>query len=67
MVERTLLRIGAVSAIVGVVTLFVAGAFHGGHDPANLGAILPEYAANANWEMSTLASSWDSPSCSSSW
>ena len=46
-----MLRIGAVSAIVGVVTLFVADAFHGGHDPANLGAILPEYAANANWEI----------------
>ena len=51
MVERTLLRIGAVSAIVGVVTLFVAGHFHGGHDPANLGTVLPEYAANANWEV----------------
>ena len=51
MVERTLLRIGAVSAIVGVVTLFVADHFHGGHDPANLGTVLPEYAANANWEV----------------
>ncbi len=51
MVERTLLRIGAVSAIVGVITLFVAEAFHGGHDPADFQAVLPEYAANANWEV----------------
>src|SRR5215210_2013650 len=50
-VERTLLRIGAVSATFGVITLFVADAFHGGHDPADLEATLPEYAANANWEI----------------
>jgi hypothetical protein len=49
--ERTLLRIGAVSAILGVITLFVADTFHGGHDPADLEATLPEYAANANWEV----------------
>ena len=49
--ERTLLRIGALSATLGVITLFVAEAFHGGHDPANLEATLPEYAANANWEI----------------
>lgn len=46
--ERTLLRIGAVSGTLGVITLFVAGTFHGGHDPADLEATLPEYAANAN-------------------
>ena len=46
-----LLRIGAVSSILGVVTIFVADAFHGGHDPANLEAALSEYAANANWEV----------------
>ena len=51
MVERTLLRIGAVSAPFGVITLVVADAFHGGHDPADLEAVLPEYAANANWEV----------------
>ena len=50
-VERTLLRIGAVSATLGVITLFVADAFHGGHDPADLEVVLPEYAANANWEV----------------
>jgi hypothetical protein len=50
-VERSLLRIGAVSATLGVITSFVADAFHGGHDPANLEATLPEYAANANWEV----------------
>ena len=49
-VERALLRIGAVSAALGVIILFVAEAFHGGHDPADLEATLPEYAANANWE-----------------
>jgi hypothetical protein len=49
--ERTLLRIGAVSATLGVITLFVADAFHGGHDPADLEVVLPEYAANANWEI----------------
>jgi hypothetical protein len=46
-----LLRIGAVSAPLGVITLFVADAFHGGHDPADLEATLPEYASNANWEV----------------
>ena len=51
MVERTLLRIGAVSATLGVITLFIADAFHGGHDPSDLEAVLPEYAANANWEV----------------
>ena len=51
MVERTLLRIGAVSTLLGVITLFVAEAFHGGHDPAGLEATLPEYAANTNWEV----------------
>ena len=50
-VERTLLRIGAVSATLGVIILFVADAFHGGHDPADLEATLPEYAANTNWEV----------------
>src|ERR687885_285030 len=50
-VERTSLRIGAISATLGVIILFVADAFHGGHDPADLEATLPEYAANTNWEV----------------
>ncbi len=51
MVEQTLLRIGAVSAPFGIIALFIAEAFHGGHDPADLEAVLPEYAANPNWEV----------------
>jgi hypothetical protein len=54
-VERTLLRTGAVSAPLGVITLYVADAFHGGHNPADLEATLPEYAANANWEAIHIA------------
>jgi hypothetical protein len=50
-VERTLLRIGAVSTVLGIITLFVAEAFHSGHNPADLEATLPEYAANTNWEV----------------
>jgi hypothetical protein len=50
-VERTLLLIGAVSTALGVITFFVAEAFHGGHEPADLEATLPEYAANTNWEV----------------
>ncbi len=49
MVERTLLRIGAVSIILGVVIFSVSGAFHGGHQPDDLVATLPQYATNANW------------------
>jgi hypothetical protein len=50
-----LLRTGAVSAPLGVITLYVADAFHGGHNPADLEATLPEYAANANWEAVHIA------------
>ena len=49
MVERTLLCIGAVSIILGVIIFSVSGAFHGGHQPDDLVATLPQYAANANW------------------
>ena len=49
MVERTLLRIGAVSIILGVIIFSVSGAFHGGHQPDDLVATLPQYATNANW------------------
>lgn len=49
--ERTLLRIGAVSAILGVITIFVANAFHGGNHPDDLEIVLPQYAVNANWEV----------------
>lgn len=48
--ERALLRIGAVSPIVGLVVIFVAEVFHGGHEPANLRATLPVYADNPYWE-----------------
>ncbi len=49
MVERSLLRIGAVSIILGVIIFSVSGAFHGGHQPDDLVATLPQYATNANW------------------
>ena len=49
MVERSLLRIGAVSVILGVTFFSVSGAFHGGHQPDDLVATLPQYATNANW------------------
>jgi hypothetical protein len=47
--ERALLRIAAVAAPVGVVTHFVATAFHGGHRPGDLAASLPGYAASGGW------------------
>lgn len=47
--ERTLLRIGAVSAVLGVVILIGGSVIHGGDDPANLVVSLTQYAANANW------------------
>ena len=53
--ERLGLRIGAVSSVVGVAVLFVAEAFHGGHDPGNLSATLPVYAANRIWELVHIA------------
>jgi len=49
MVECTLLRIGAVSIILGVIIFSVSGAFHGGHQPDDLVATLSQYATNANW------------------
>ena len=53
--ERLVLRIGAVSSVVGVGVLFVAEAFHGGHHPGNLSATLPVYAANRIWELVHIA------------
>lgn len=47
--ERTLLRIGAVSAVLGVGVLIGGSVIHGGDDPANLVVSLTQYAANANW------------------
>lgn len=50
--ERTLLRIGPVSSVLGLVLSVVAGAFHGGSgEPNNLLATLPQYAANDHWEL----------------
>ena len=45
----TLPRLGAAAGSLGVVTFFVATAFHPGHDPGNLQAVMPEYAADPNW------------------
>lgn len=47
--DGTLPRLGAVVGPLGVVSYFVATAFHPGHDPGNLEAVLPEYAADAQW------------------
>lgn len=47
--DSTLLRLAAAAGPLGVVTYFVATAFHPGHDPGNLKAVMPEYAADANW------------------
>ena len=47
--DRTLIRLGAVSAVLGVVVLIGGNAIHGGDDPANLAVSLPQYAANGNW------------------
>ena len=49
MLERPLLRIGAISIILGVVISGVSDAFHGGHQPHDLVVTLPQYATNANW------------------
>jgi len=49
MLERTFLRIAAVSMILGVIISGVSGAFHGGHQPYDLVVTLPQYATNANW------------------
>jgi len=40
-----------VSSALGIVVLFAAEAFHGGHEPGNLPATLPVYAANSVWEI----------------
>lgn len=49
MVESALLRIGAVSVVLGVVVFSVAGIFHSGHEPHNLVDSLPQYSGNPNW------------------
>jgi hypothetical protein len=54
--DRALLRMGAVSIVLGTLISNVAGFFHGGGShPENLAATLPVYAANANWEVVHLA------------
>ena len=47
--DSTLLRLGATGAVLGIVLFFVATALHPGHNPANLQATLPEYAASSGW------------------
>jgi hypothetical protein len=49
--DRVLLRIGAISSVLGLVLSSVAAYFHGGTHPADLQAALPEYAANTHWEL----------------
>lgn len=63
MLEKTLLTIGAVSIILGVIIFYIAGTFHSGHEPNNL--VVPQYSANTNWVTVHLARvgdrrSWDS-------
>src|SRR5215212_3149018 len=53
--ERALLRLGAVSSVLGLVLSGVASAFHGGTSPENLEIVLPQYAANDAWELVHLA------------
>src|SRR3954471_6801799 len=54
--EQALLRIGAVSSVLGLLLSIVAVAFHGGGPhPDDLQATLPEYAANGAWEVVHLA------------
>jgi hypothetical protein len=53
--ERTLLRIGAVSIVLGVLLGLTVGFFHGGSQPWDLQATLPLYAANRWWELVHLA------------
>lgn len=49
------LRAGAVLALLSILILALADLSHGGHDPADLPAVLPEYAANPNWKVVHLA------------
>ncbi len=60
MLEPPLLRIGAVSIILGVIISGVSGAFHGGHQPHDLVVTLPLYATNANWIVVHLGQFLDS-------
>jgi hypothetical protein len=52
------LRTGAVSSVLALLLSSVAGYFHGGTHPADLQAVLPEYAANTHWEIDPLGSVW---------
>src|SRR4051812_14428692 len=49
--ERPVLRLGAVSIVVGVLLGLGVGVFHGGSQPWDLQAPLPLYAANRWWEL----------------
>lgn len=37
-------------AFLSIPVLVISALFHGGHNPANLQAVLPEYSANPNWK-----------------
>jgi hypothetical protein len=47
---NVLLRIGSVLAFFSIPVLIISALFHGGHNPANLQDVLPEYSANSNWK-----------------
>jgi hypothetical protein len=53
--ERPLLRLGAAAMVVGLVGGIAVNFLHGGSDAGNLQAVLPDYAANNQWELVHLA------------
>ena len=54
-VDRALLRMGAVSIVLGLLLAIGAGFFHGGSPPDDLRAVLPRVAANDYWVAVHLA------------
>lgn len=53
--DRALLRMGAVSMVLGSLLAIGAGPFHGGSPPEDLQAVLPQIAANDYWVVVHLA------------
>jgi hypothetical protein len=49
--DRTVLRLGAVSIVLGALLGLGVGVIHGGSQPWDLQATLPLYAANRWWEL----------------